>query len=447
MNKLGQLISCITLVWGFSASAHATSEDYKFLLPLRTTSVIRPYSRVRVKIFPHLKDYKPHGRDKVRGRIGFRSRGTCKSYRSHRSLTKASGPVLKAWSNQAFDVNDLSFPVYVKCNKPTSLVRSGIAASFYYTGDFLVRSVSKQGVKTLEVINVLSLRDYLKGVVPSEVYTSWPIETLKTQAVAARTYAVFHISFARRYFRKRAWDVDDTVAYQAYTGISLKSRRTDRAVNETKGHILTHGGRVIQAYYHADSGGQTEAAVDVWNMEIPYVQGRREAFDFEVPASSWQKKLSLVTVQRKLRIIGELSRRERLVSLSIPEGGRTDSGRVRTVRLHLVKGFKDIAITRFKKASGNLQSTLFAFESAQNRRKIVLKGLGSGHGVGMSQTGAAILAQAKGWRYDQILNYYYDGTELCSLAKRPGKLPDCYAKDLEARNDLRASSKLKIPHG
>ncbi|SMF07806.1 SpoIID/LytB domain-containing protein [Pseudobacteriovorax antillogorgiicola] len=431
MNKLVLSLLWALALWITTGSlAVVSAEEYKFRLKLSKSVSIKPSSRIRVRIFPHTKNYKPHGRDTNMSQVKLISEANCRVYKGTSSYAGKSKQFLKETKSLALDANTMTHPLFIRCAKPVIVERAKNLTPFAYRGDVYARVVNRSDAKTLELINIVSLNEYLKGVVPSEVYSRWPMETLKTQAVAARTYAVFHLAFARRYIKRRLWDVDDTIAFQAYTGISLNTKRTNLAVEETKGQILTHDGDVIQAYYHADSGGQTEDAADVWDLEIPYVQGRKESFDFEVSDSAWRKTLNIRTVQSKLRRIGFLGRREKLVDLTVPVAGRTDSGRVRVVTLKLDgEKTRNIEIGMFKRASGNLPSTLFAFEKDPANPKVLhIKGLGSGHGVGMSQQGAAILASDKGWSYDQILDYYYTDTTLCRLGKGDKDLPNCYSE-------------------
>ena len=447
MRQVLALLWAISISMIFSAVGEAGGQDHKFRLQLTKRHYLKPSSQIRVRVFPHTKRYKPHGRDDVKHKATLTSSKSCSVYEGRENFPGRTKVKLgeKLFSLD-LDAKKMTKPIYLKCNAPITIVRSSKNPHFTYKGDMYARVVNRSGAKTLEIINIVSLKNYLKGVVPSEVYSAWPMETLNTQAVAARTYAVFHINFARRYMRKkRVWDVGDTIVYQAYTGISLTTKRTNMAVNATEGQILTHNGAVIQAYYHADSGGQTEAAANVWDLEIPYVQGRKESFDFEVASSSWKKTVSLRSIESRLRQRGLIKRKQKLVGLSVPGTGRTDSGRVKKVSLDLLNGEStEVSILKFKKLAGNLPSTLFAFERHhRDPRYFVIKGLGSGHGVGMSQQGAAILADQKGWKYNTILDYYYTDTTLCRLHKKGRNLPDCYSNALKVSKKKSLQKKSK----
>jgi stage II sporulation protein D len=105
----------------------------------------------------------------------------------------------------------------------------------------------------LETINVLPIEQYLRGVVPAEMPSVWPLEALKAQAVAARTYSWSHLKGD-----KREYDMLPTAANQVYGGYHHEEASTDLAVFQTMGQVLTYNGNVISALYHACAGGYTE---------------------------------------------------------------------------------------------------------------------------------------------------------------------------------------------
>jgi stage II sporulation protein D len=114
--------------------------------------------------------------------------------------------------------------------------------------------------KGMDVINRLPLEEYLYGVVPKEMSPQWPIEALKAQAVAARTFALYH----KKKSRDKEYDVYASTSSQVYGGVAAENEKATAAVNETRGRILVHDGRLILAYFHANSGGITEDAENVW---------------------------------------------------------------------------------------------------------------------------------------------------------------------------------------
>ena len=418
MNPLMTLL--LVAIWAVCISGGAMASG-DFGIPLNHKKPITPDSLIKVKIFPHTVNYPPHGKDVDTRSVTLRSSKTCRQYKGDPGRAARIGKEQKRGKIFQFNYNQMVSAVYLRCSGRVTVDRAQLT-DYSYLGSFYIRKVDGH----IEVVNLVSLKQYLRGVVPSEVYSHWPAETLKTQAVAARSYAAFHLANARR-MKRRYFDVDDTVQYQAYTGVSHITRKTDRAVAETKGVILTYNDRIIQAYYHADSGGKTEGSGAVWGKDIPYLQAKNETITGEALQKEWSVKLSLKNLQAKLRNRRLIRSRQRLKSLFVPAVGRSDSGRVKLVTLDLGGSYKNISIREFRKLLGKgvLPSTLFTFE--KKGRSLMLKGLGSGHGVGMSQRGAAQLAQEKGWSHSEILSFYYTGATICQLGTDPHiSVESCY---------------------
>lgn len=134
----------------------------------------------------------------------------------------------------------------------------------WYRGEIVIYNINKR----LIVINKLPLEEYLLGVVPAEMPARWNIEAHKAQAVAARSYAIANLG-KRRY---AGYDLKDTPHDQAYGGASAETAQTSQAVIATRGVVITHNNKIIPAYYHASSGGQTLPAGAVWAHNLPYIK-------------------------------------------------------------------------------------------------------------------------------------------------------------------------------
>lgn len=132
----------------------------------------------------------------------------------------------------------------------------------WYRGIIMIQN--KNG--KLTVINNVPLEDYIKGVVPAEMPSSWAFEAHKAQAIAARSYALANLGKRARY----GYDLKDTPEDQAYNGASAETPATNSAVEDTKGIVLTYNMKVITAYYSASAGGQTNA--DNWGTSLPYLR-------------------------------------------------------------------------------------------------------------------------------------------------------------------------------
>ena len=136
---------------------------------------------------------------------------------------------------------------------------------------------------TLAVVNGLKLDQYVRGVVPSESPPRWPLAELEAQAVAARSYAVAQLNPSARH------DLVCDTRDQVYGGIAPQTPRSNRAVQKTKGQILTFDGQVARTYYSSSSGGRTEAVQDAWPRAgaIPYLRSVPDPYDTYSPHHDW----------------------------------------------------------------------------------------------------------------------------------------------------------------
>lgn len=257
------------------------------------------------------------------------------------------------------------------------------------------------------VINELPLEDYLIGVINSEISSSWPMEVIKVQAVIARTYAV-----AKREERQGAlFHLESTVMDQAYDGSDLEDSRAAKGVHETEGQVLTYNGTVIQAFYHANSGGKTEASQNVWGMSLPYLQGVDDKYGLNAASSRWEQTLPLSRIASSLQVSGYKTGR----IMEIRAGSRNNRDRISTIILYTDRGTISIPATKFRMAVGStiIKSTNFTVNT--NGNSAYFKGRGYGHGVGLCQWGSRQRA-LDGFKYTEILSYYYPGTRLSNLS-------------------------------
>ncbi|MDP2871858.1 MAG: SpoIID/LytB domain-containing protein [Bacillota bacterium] len=125
------------------------------------------------------------------------------------------------------------------------------------------------------IVNVVTAEDYLMGVVPSEMPALWPLEALKAQAVAARTYAIRNLGR----HSSQGFDLCFDIHCQAYGGVPNEHPGTDQAVRATSGVVATYGGRLINAVYHAHSGGATDSSAVIWGAAEPYLVGTARTYE------------------------------------------------------------------------------------------------------------------------------------------------------------------------
>ena len=251
------------------------------------------------------------------------------------------------------------------------------------------------------------------GVVPCEMGSGSPMEALKAQAVAARTYTLTKIGA----FAKQGFDVDDTTRCHMYRGASAETPATNEAIRQTSNQILVYGGRPIEAVYATVSGGVTADAREAFGgAGQPYLVPMRDVDANGNPYAAnskyfaWYVDIPAATLQAKFK--------ERGVDFGSIENlevvGRGPSGRAINIRLTTEKGTIDLNATLIRDAFGVdlIRSTLFEIKKTATGFRI--DGKGWGHGVGMCQSGAIGRARA-GQNYLQILGVYYRGVELVTV--------------------------------
>ncbi len=305
------------------------------------------------------------------------------------------------------------------------------------------------GASQLQVINHLGVETYLPSVVGSEMPASWPLEALRAQAVAARTYAL------QQRKPEAPFDLRATVVSQAYKGVEAETPSTWEAVRGTRSLVITYRQALINAVFHSSSGGSTENSGELWSRQLPYLVSVSD-FDEQSPVRVWRQSLPPEQLQRAFAEIGGASGIEVLSSSS--------TGRVRQARVLGPRGQLLLSGVELRRRLG-LRSTTVRFEplgsesigadpqgQAVSRRPwrpqpvgdgrelaldsasgapmpgppplpdvfapatapitgLVAIGRGFGHGVGMSQWGAFGLAR-RGEGFEAILRHFYRGVEV-----------------------------------
>jgi stage II sporulation protein D len=319
-----------------------------------------------------------------------------------------------------------------------------------YRGEFLVSLHNG----TLALVNRLSLEDYLRGVLPKEVIPEWPLTALKAQAIAARTYTLVNLG-------KHAADGFDlcvTVDCQVFGGASCETPTTDQAVAETTGKVMVYQGKLINAYYHATSGGHTMDAEDIWGLKSDYLKAAPD-WDQNCPRVDWYRTLEWADLQAAVaRNYPQLGRLIRIVPAAL-----SAQGKVLKIRLTGTGGEEVLAGEQFRFLvnlySSNMQMAVIygpeplitlwwvknnlypdvfvannqipglageeivppwdspnPWEWLQDKTplRVVIHGSGWGHRIGMSQWGAKGMADA-GYNEIQILKHYYRGITIINI--------------------------------
>ena len=250
-------------------------------------------------------------------------------------------------------------------------------------------------------VRIMTMTDYLQGVLMGEMPASFEMEALKAQAVAARTFTVKSMTLSKHPNAAVCTSPRCCQAYLTQEQYAQKGGRQQdvlrlrRAVEETDGQVLYYDGELIVASYFSCSGGRTEDAVAVWGVDVPYLQ----AVDSpgEENATHYMDTVQFSASEFERLLDTDLSRG--IGDYSYSDGGGVDSVRV---------GDKEFTGTQLRQLLG-LRSTAFTINISGATVEITTKGFG--HRVGMSQYGANAMA-AEGRNYTEILQYYYIGAEL-----------------------------------
>lgn len=259
----------------------------------------------------------------------------------------------------------------------------------------------------LQVVGLMTMNRYLQGVLPHEMPAAWPLEALKVQAVASRTYALWKMKNAS----SESYDLKPSVAdqvfkmerFDSYNGVHPS---VGKALSETENMYLATASskKVVKAYFHSDCGGDTESADVVWGQSRTHTSSVRDVACAR-RKSDWQSQWSFKDFRQKL--MREFVLPDNLHILDVVVRAQSKSQRVENVDILFNKGFlKRVSGEDLRRILGydKIKSTLFAVQTME--QQIVFSGRGHGHGVGMCQWGARAMA-ASGKTYRDILKHYY----------------------------------------
>ncbi len=276
-----------------------------------------------------------------------------------------------------------------------------------------VTSVSNQSLMHLRLPSGQSeergMEEYLIGVVLAEMPASFETEALKAQAVAARTYTRKAEetggkhgdgSVCTRSVCCQAYIAPEDYLAQGGTQENLEKIR--EAVYATAGYVLTYEGELIEATYFSCSGGSTEDAAAVWGTDYPYLQAVDSPGEEQASVYTDTVSFSFRQFQNALGILLEGAPETWFGPVEYTEGGGVAS---------LEIGGESYSGTQLRSLLG-LRSTNFSLQTEPDAITVTTKGYG--HRVGMSQYGADAMA-LQGSTYPQILEHYYQGTQLVYL--------------------------------
>ena len=332
------------------------------------------------------------------------SEGAVKIIDSSRGAALAAGStVLFAPDNSSLIINGATrtaAPVRIEPDGSRMLSVDGKP----YPGLLVVKALHGH----LLVVNHVPLEEYLCGVLPREMAPSWPLEALKAQAVAARTYALYHMLLRR----SDDYDVLATTSAQVYGGSEKDYPVVRSAVDATRGLVLAEGGRLALTLFHANSGGRTESLEDIWGGRLSCLMSVEDPFSNNYSGDTWEKTLP---AQEIAAAFGQFGIAAGAIK-DITPVERSASGRIKKLKITAQGETFFLSGNSFRLivGPGKVKGTNFTVQ--KDKADFVFKGTGYGHGAGMSQWGAYGMAK-KGYDYKAILAHYYAGAQAVRIVK------------------------------
>lgn len=354
--------------------------------------------------------------------------------------------------------------------RPLTLYNGGTACIDLGTRVYRGRiEIGRYNKTTLTAVNIVPLEEYLYSVVASEMPSFWNIEALKAQAVCARSYALVRAGYQSAGNVKKAYKIVDTTASQVYKGYLAETEKTTKAVDETRGEMVCYDNKVVAAYFFSTSGGRTESSKEAWAVGMPYLVSVPDRYETNPERKPWIVTMTGTELTELFSYKGiSLGNIQSIKPLSYTETGRVHtlsvtgtedrmilqeaairtllnlySTKFKVVRagdtpdLVNVMGAAGQKTLRIRDASilsadseGRVQKTKASSQSLaqyvvagaddlmnyprsapSKADEFMFAGMGYGHGVGMSQSGARGMAEA-GFNYKEIIEYYFTGANV-----------------------------------
>lgn len=317
------------------------------------------------------------------------------------------------------------------------------------------------GKNSVTAVNIINVEAYLYGVVPCEMQAGYEMEALKAQAVCARSYALMKTGYRADSNINRAYYLEDTTSSQVYRGYTAETARTTKAVQETSGVAVYLGDKMVSTYYFSTSGGSTESIAEVWGMKLDYLQTVPDLQETEPEKAPWMVSLTAGQIAEKLAAFDLGVGTVQTVSAQV----YTMSGRIYSMKIKGSRGSTNLQTGTIREVLGLYSTKVKVVEKGDTPDRVVIQGaaasntaeihncytiqgdgavtaasddlnqyivisadnltnfpvhapadsnmwyfygLGYGHGVGMSQSGANGLAK-EGYSYQEIISYYFHG--------------------------------------
>ena len=299
------------------------------------------------------------------------------------------------WSDDSEGVQELS----IRADGPLRL-RSG-----KFTQRFRGQLVVTAQGDSLQVVNHVGVEEYLYGVVTRESVASWPAEALKVQAIASRSYALYQAQHRRRF----AYDMVANEGSQVYGGVDGESDAARRAVDATRGLVMSYKGQPILAMFSSNTGWHTADAGYIFSTSVPYLTAIPDPYSPNEKMGHWTRSFSERELRQRLstRLGKPLGR-----IIALRPTKQCPSGRIVRIEVVHENGANEMPTRPTLGRALELPDILVGIR--REGEQFVFAGGGFGHGVGLSQWGAKAMAE-KGFKAPEILSFYYRGADMIRL--------------------------------
>jgi stage II sporulation protein D len=286
-----------------------------------------------------------------------------------------------------------------------------------YLGQFKVIT-SKKG-DSCDIINEIPMESYISSLLTKEMNSKWPLEALKAQAVAARTYAYHKMKtqqVTKELGSEAFYDLESSEKHQVAGNFFDATESTNRASQETEGQVLTtHDGKLNPIFFNAKCGGRTLRPDQVWHNREEGYQSVNCPFCQDVGPKGWSNILG----KERLVSFFEWAYEKKYIKEKIDEKFNSFvlvPDNIDRFTLNFYINDKPFIVEKslFRNYFGRFLFPSNTFAVKRSKRGLLIEGEGMGHGVGLCQMGALVMAK-RGWSYKKILSHYFPNHVLKKL--------------------------------
>lgn len=298
--------------------------------------------------------------------------------------------------------------LYASLKSPTGIIAW---EDNHYQGDLLVVTTKNQ--ESCDLINRVPLETYIKTLLTKEMNGKWPIEALKAQAIAARTYAIHKMKtneVSKLVGHEAYYDVENSEKHQVTGTFFDTAKNSDDATKDTTGLILTtKTGNITPIFFHSKCGGITLRPDQAWENKVEGYESVDCPFCKNHGAKPWNFVMERLNFQKMLL---KFLKKDQLMSAKIQVV--PDEQEKLALRFYVDDMLQKVNKVNFRKFMGRNSVPSNYFKIKIDGSQVVFSGEGNGHGVGLCQFGALELAD-RGWDYKKILAYYFPNHQLKKL--------------------------------